>query len=155
MTLSLPWKITGVAVGLIVAWLAWNGVSQYFAARHADEIIQESARAAALDAQQAKARARQRHEELAADLQQRRAALASNYRQVADQAREYQARRAVQLARQRQEALRVEASYLLDENQQCANGIVINRRGSTFTQARGKDGAPIRCQGNKAAEPLR
>ena len=75
--------------------------------------------------------------------------------QVADQAREYQARRVVQLERQQEQDRRVAASYLLDENQQCANGIVIDRRGSTFTQARGRDGGPIRCQGDKALEPLR
>ncbi len=155
MTISLSWKVAGAAIGLIAAGFAWNGVSRYLAVRHADEIIQESARAAAMEAQQAEAQARQRHDELAANLRQRREALASNYRQVADQAREYQARRVVQLGRELEEAQRIEASYLLDKNQQCANGIVINRRGSTFTQARGQDGQAIQCHGNKAAEPLR
>ncbi len=155
MTIALSWKVAGAAIGLIAAGFAWNGVSLYLAARHADEIIQESARAAAIEAQQAEAQAKQRHDQLAANLRQHRAELASNYREVADQGREYQARRVVQLGRQVQEAHRIEASYLLDNNQQCANGIVINRRGSTFTQATGKGGQPIQCHGNKAAERLR
>jgi hypothetical protein len=155
MTIALRWKIAAALAALLLAVLAWNGVSRYLAARHADELIQESARAATLQAEQAKARARQRHDQLARELRQRREELASNYRQVADQAREYQARRAVQLERQQEQDRRVAASYLLDENQQCANGIVIDRRGSTFTQARGRDGGPIRCQGDKALEPLR
>jgi len=136
MTIALRWKIAAAVAALIVAILGFNGVSR-------------------LQAEQARAGARQRHDELARDLRQRREELASNYRQVADQAREYQARRAVQLQRQQQEAQRIAASYQLDANQQCANGIVINRRGSSFTQARGRDGGPIRCQGAKAAEPLR
>ena len=155
MTIALRWKIAAAVAALIVAILGFNGVSRLLAARHADELTQEAERAAALQAEQARAGARQRHDELARDLRQRREELASNYRQVADQAREYQARRAVQLQRQQQEAQRVTASYLLDANQQCANGIVINRRGSSFTQARGRDGGPIRCQGDRAAEPLR
>ncbi|MGB3271153.1 MAG: hypothetical protein WBA65_14485 [Rhodanobacter sp.] len=155
MTIALRWKIAAALAGLVLAVLAWNGVSRYLAARHADELIQESERAAALQAEQAKARARQRHDELARELRQRREELASNYRQVADQAREYQARRAVQLERQQEQERRVAASYLLGENQQCVDGIVIDRRGSTFTQARGRDGGPIRCQGGKALEPLR
>ncbi len=109
MTIPLSWKVAGVAVGLIAIALAWNGVSQYLASRHADEIIQESARAAAIDAQQAQARTQQRHDELAANLRQQRAELASNYRQVADEGREHQARRAIQLAREQQEAQRLAA----------------------------------------------
>ncbi|CAM5550083.1 hypothetical protein [Rhodanobacter lindaniclasticus] len=155
MTIALRWKIATAVAALVVATLAWSGLSRFFAARHADELIQESERAAALQAEQAKISARQRHDELARDLRQRREALASNYREVADQAREYQARRAVQLERQQQEAQRVAASYLLGANQQCANGIVINRSGSTFTQARSRDGGPIHCRGDRASEPLR
>ena len=85
MSISLSWKLVGAAIVPVVAGLAWNGLSRYLAARQADEIIQESARAAAIQAQQAEAQARQRHDELAANLRQRRAELASNYRQVADQ----------------------------------------------------------------------
>ncbi len=153
--MTLSWKIAGVAIGLIAAGFAWNGASRYLASRQADQVIEKSARAAAMEAQQAEAQARQRHDELAAHLRQRRAELASNYRHVAGQAREYQVKQAVQLGRQLQEVQRVEDSYLLDKSQQCADGIVINRRGSTFSQAMGKDGHPIQCQGNKAAEPLR
>lgn len=155
MIIPLPWKVAGAAVVLIVAALVWNGVSQHLASRHADEIIQASARAAAMDAQQAQAQAQQRHDQLAANLRQQRAALASNYRQVAGQGQDYQVRRAVQLGRELQEAQRIEDSYMLDKNQQCANGIVISRRGSSFSQVRGKYGQPIPCEGNKAAEPLR
>lgn len=155
MTIPLPWKVAVAAVGLIVAGLAWNGVSQYRASRHAEEIIQQSARAAAKDALQAQAQARQRHDELAGSLRQQRAELASNYQQITGQAREYQVRRAVRDGQELQELQRVENSYLLDKDQQCANGTVIDRRGSSFSQARGRDGQPIRCQGSKAAVPLR
>lgn len=155
MTIPLSWKVAGAVVVLLAAALAWNGVSQYRASRHADEIIQESARAAAMEAQQAQVRAQQRHDEVAANLRQQRAELASNYRQVAGQGRDYQVRRAVQLGQELQEAHRIETSYLLDKNQQCVDGIVIDRRGSSFSQARGKDGQPIRCQRDRAAEPLR
>lgn len=155
MTIALSWKIGGVAVGLIAAGLAWNGLSRYLAARQANEIIQESARSAVMEAKQAEAQARQRHTELAANLQRRQQELANNYQQMTDQARQYQAAEAVRQAQQRQEALRIEASYLLDRNQQCAGGIVINRQGSSFTKAIGKNGQPISCQGDKATEPLR
>jgi len=155
MATALSWKIGGVAVGLIVAGLAWNGLSRYQATRQANEIIQESARAAAMEAAQAKAQAQQRHLELAANLKHRQEELANNYQQMTDQARQYQAAELVRQARLRQEALQVEASYLLDRTQQCAGGIVINHQGSSFTKAAGKNGQPISCQGNKAAEPLR
>ncbi len=155
MATALSWKIGGVAVGLIVAGLAWNGLSRYQATRQANEIIQESARAAAMEAAQAKAQAQQRHLELAANLKHRQEELANNYQQMTDQARQYQAAEFVRQARLRQEALQVEASYLLDRTQQCAGGIVINHQGSSFTKAVGKNGQPISCQGNKAAEPLR
>ena len=155
MTIPLPWKVAAAAIALTVVALAWSGMSEYFASRHADEIIQASARDAAKDAQQAQLRAQQRHDELAANLRQQRAELASNYRQVAGQGQDYQVKRAVQLGRELQEAQRVEDSYMLDKNQQCANGMVINRRGSSFSQARGNDGQPIPCHGNKAAEALR
>ncbi|MEO8778044.1 MAG: hypothetical protein ABI389_05165 [Rhodanobacter sp.] len=155
MTVPGPWKLAGAAVGLIVAGLAWNGVSQYLASRHADEITEASARAAVKDAQQAQAQAQQRHDELAAHLQQQRAELATSYRQIASQAREYQVRRAVRVGQELQEMQRVEDSYRLDKNQQCTNGIVINRRGSSYSEASGKDGQPIRCRANKANVPLR
>lgn len=155
MPAALPWKVAVVVVGLIVAGLAWNGVSRYLATRQANEIIQESAQAAVMEAQQAKAQAQQRHDDLAANIQHHQDELANNYQQMTDQARQYQAAQAVRHARQRQEALRVEASYLLDRNQHCAGGIVINRQGSSFSKAIGKSGQPISCKGDKAAEPLR
>lgn len=155
MAIPLSWKVGGSAAGLIVALLAWNGVSRYLAARHADEIIQEAARSAEMEAKQAQAQARQRHDQIAANLQQRREDLASNYRQIADEARQYQATVAVREAREREEKLRIAASYYLDGNQKCAAGIVINRQGSSFTKAIGMDGQPIKCQGDKASEPLR
>ena len=155
MSIPLPWKVAAVAVGLIVAGLVWNGVSQHLASRHADEIIQASARAAAISAQRAQVQAQQHHDELAANLRQQRAELASNYQQIAGQAREDQVKRAVQVGEELRDLQRVEDSYVLDKTQQCTNGTVINRRGSSFSQVRGKDGQPIRCRGNKAAEPLR
>jgi nitrogen fixation/metabolism regulation signal transduction histidine kinase len=155
MAMPLSWKIGAGVAGVIVAMLVWNGLSQYLAARHADEIMRDSARAAEQDAQQARARAQQHEAQLAADLKQRREDLSNTYQQVNDQARLYQAERAVRLDRQRQEELRVQATYRLDQNQQCVGGIVINHSGSSFAQVFGKDGAPIPCKGETATEPLR
>ncbi|OOG60184.1 hypothetical protein B0E48_05380 [Rhodanobacter sp. C03] len=155
MAMPLSWKIGAGVAGLIVAVFAWNGLSQYLAARHADELMRDSARAAALDAQQAKAHAEQYHAQLAANLKQQREDLSNTYQQVNEQARQYQAEQAMRLDKQHQEDLRVQASYRLDQNQQCADGIVINRSGSSFTQAVGKDGGPIPCKGDLATEPLR
>lgn len=155
MAIALSWKIGGAAVALIAVGLAWNGLSRYLAAQQANEINQESAHAAAMQAEQARAQAQQRHDELAADLQRQQEELANTYQQTTDQARQYQAELAVREARQRQEALRIAASYLLDRNQQCAGGIVIDRQGSSFTKPVGKNGQPISCQGDKASEPLR
>ncbi|HWX67668.1 MAG TPA: hypothetical protein VNZ27_14715 [Rhodanobacter sp.] len=155
MAMPLSWKIGAGVASLIVAVLAWNGLSQYLAARHADEITRDSARAAEMDAQQAKAHAQQYQAQLAANLKQQREDLSDTYQQVNEQARQYQAEQAVRMDRQRQEELRVQASYRLDRNQQCVGGIVINRSGSSFTQVAGKDGKPIPCKGDTAAEPLR
>lgn len=155
MVMPLSWKIGAGVAGLIVAVLAWNGLSQYLAARHADEVMRDSARSAELDAQQAKAHAQQSRAQLAADLKQQREDLSGTYQQVNDQARQYQAEQAVRLERQRQEELRVQESYRLDRNQQCVGGVVINRSGTSFTQVFGKDGTPIPCKGDLATEPLR
>jgi DNA segregation ATPase FtsK/SpoIIIE-like protein len=155
MAISLSWKIGVGVAGLIVAVLAWNGVSQYLAARQADELMRDAARTAELEAQQAKAHAEQYHAQLAADLKQQREDLSNTYQQVNEQARQYRAEQVLRQDRQRQEELRVQASYRLDRNQQCADGIVINRSGSSFTQVAGKDGAPIPCKGDLATEPLR
>ena len=155
MAMPLSWKIAAAAVALIAAVFAWNGLSQYVAARHADEITRDSARAAALEAQQAKALTQQRQAQLAASLKQQREDLSNAYQEVNEQARQYQAAQAIRLEKQHQEELRVQASYRLDGNQQCVGDIVINRSGSSFTQAVGKDGAPIACKGDLATEPLR
>lgn len=155
MAMPLSWKIGAGVAGLIVAAFAWNGLSQYLAARHADEVTRDSARTAEITAQQAKARAQQSQAQLAADLLQRREELSNTYQQVNEQARQYQAEQAVRLEKQRQEELRVQESYRLDRNQQCVGGVVINRSGTSFAQVFGKDGAPIPCRGDLATEPLR
>ncbi len=155
MAMPLPWKIGAVVAGLIVAGFAWNGLSRYIAARQADEIIRESARSAALEAQQAKAHARQFREKLADELKQQREDMSNLHQEVNEQARQYQAQLRVRMDRQREEELRRQASYRLDRNQQCAGGIVFNRTGSSFKQVIGKDGRPIACQGDTAKEPLR
>jgi len=155
MAMRLSWKIGGVAAALIVGVLVWNGLSRYLAARQADEIIHDSARTAALDAQLAKAHARQYQAQLAATLKQQRVELSNTYQQVTEQARQYQAEQAIRLNRQRQEELRIQASYRLDRNQKCVGGIVINRNGSSFTAVVGKDGKPIPCKGDTATQPLR
>lgn len=155
MAMPLSWKIGAGVAGLIVAAFAWNGLSQYLVARHADEVTRDSARTAEITAQQAKARAQQSQAQLAADLLQRREELSNTYQQVNEQARQYQAEQAVRLEKQRQEELRVQESYRLDRNQQCVGGVVINRSGTSFTQVFGKDGAPIPCRGDLATEPLR
>lgn len=155
MAMPLSWKIGTAAASLLVAVLVWNGLSQYLAARQADEITRDSARAAALEAQQAQAHAQQYQAQLAADLKQQREDLSNTYQQVNEQARQYQAEQAIRLEKQRQEELAAQASYRLDRNQQCVDGTVINRSGSSFTQAVGKDGQPIPCTGDLATEPLR
>jgi len=155
MTMPLSWKVGAAVAGLTVAALAWHGFSRYLAARHADELVRDYARTAALDAQLAKARAEQRSTELAATLQRRRDDLTTTYREVGERAAHYQAEQSRRQALQQQEARRLQASYRLGPNQHCAGGIVINRSASSFTQAVGKSGQPIACQGNTAAEPLR
>lgn len=155
MAMPLSWKIGAVAASLLVGVLVWNGLSQYLAARQADEIIHDSARTAELDAQLARVHARQNRELLAAELKQRREDRSNTYQQVKEDARLYQEEQAIRLNKQRQEALRVQATYRLDRNQQCVGGIVINRSGSSFTQTVGTDGKPIPCKGDTAAQPLR
>jgi septal ring factor EnvC (AmiA/AmiB activator) len=155
MAVPLSWKVGAAVAGLVLAAFAWHGGSLYLAARHADELTRDVARNAELEAQQAKAQAAQRSAELAAALQRRRETLASTYRQVSEEAAQYQVARARREERQRQEALREKASYRLGPDQQCADGIVIDRSGSSFSQALGKNGQPVRCTGDTAAEPLR
>ena len=123
----------------------------YLAARHADELTRDVARNAELEAQEARAQAKQRSAQLAATLQRRREDLANTYRQVGEDAAQYQVEQARRDERQQQEALRVKASYRLGPDQQCADGMVINRSGSSFSQALGMSGQPIRCTGDTAA----
>jgi membrane protein involved in colicin uptake len=155
MAMPLSWKIGAAVAGLIVAVFAWNGLSQYFAARQADEITRDSARTAMLDAQHAEAQAQQHQAQLAAALKQQREDLSNAYQQVDEQGRQYQAEQALRLNQQQQEDLRVQATYRLDASQQCEGGIVISHSGSSFAQVVGKDGQPIPCTGNTATEPLR
>ena len=155
MAVPLSWKVGGALAGLILVALAWHGGSLYLAARHADELTRDVARNAELEAQQARAQAAQRSAELAATLQRRRENLASTYRQISEEAAQYQVELARREERRQQEALRVKASYRLAADQRCADGLVINRRGSSFSQALGRNGQPIRCTGDTAAEPLR
>jgi hypothetical protein len=155
MAIPLLWKVGTAVAGLLAATLLWHGTSRYLAARHADELIRDYARNAELDAQLAKARAEQRSAQLAATLQRQREDLANTHREVGEQAARYQVALRQRQAAQHQEALRVQASYRLGPNQRCADGIVINRSASSFTQAVGKTGQPIRCNGDTATEPLR
>ncbi|WP_426701549.1 hypothetical protein ACPPVV_00610 [Rhodanobacter sp. Col0626] len=155
MAVPLSWKVGGAVVGLVIAAFAWHGCSLYLAARHADELTLDVARNAALEEQQARAEAQQRSARLAATLQRQREDLANTHRQIGEEAAQYQVEQARREERQREEALRVKASYRLGPGQQCADGMVINRSGSSFSLALGKSGQPIRCTGDTAAEPLR
>jgi hypothetical protein len=155
MAVPLSWKVGGAVAGLVIAAFAWHGCSLYLAARHADELTRDVAHNAELAAQQARAQAEQRSAQLAATLQHRREEMANTYRQVSEEAAQYRVEQARREERQRQEALRVKASYRLGPDQQCAGGLVINRSGSSFSQALGKSGQPIQCSGDTAAEPLR
>jgi hypothetical protein len=155
MAVPLSWKVGGAVAAVVAAALAWHGVSLYLAARHADELTMDVARNAELEAQQARAQAQQRSAQLAATLQRQREDLANTYRQVSEDAAQYHAEQLRREERQRQEALRIKASYRLGPDQQCADGVVINRKGSSFTQAIGNTGAPIKCSGDTAEEPLR
>jgi len=155
MAVPLSWKLGGAAAVIVAAAFAWHGLSLYMAGRHADELTRDVARNVELQAQQARAQGQQRSAQLAATLQRQREDLANTYRQVSEEAAKYHAEQLRQEERQRQEALRVNASYRLGADQKCADGIVINRRGSSFTQAIGAKGQPIECSGDTAAEPLR
>jgi high-affinity K+ transport system ATPase subunit B len=155
MAVPLSWKVGGAVAGLVIAAFAWHGCSLYLAARHADELTRDVAHNAELAAQQARAQAEQRSAQLAATLQHRREEMANTYRQVSEEAAQYRVEQARREERQRQEALRVKASYRLGPDQVCAGGRVINGSGSSFSQALGKSGQPIQCSGDTAAEPLR
>lgn len=155
MALPLSWKVGGAVAGLIIAAFAWHGYARHLAALHADELTRDLARHAELEAEQARAQAQLRSAQLAATLQRRREDLANTYRQVGEEAAQYQVEQARREERHRQEELRVKASYRLGPDQQCAGGLVIDRSGSSFSQALGSSGQPIRCSGDTATEPLR
>jgi hypothetical protein len=155
MAVSMSWKIGAVLAGLVVAVVAWNGVSQFLVGRHADEVLRASALAAQEDAQRAKALAEQHQAQLAANLKKQRDELSQTHQQVDEESRQYQAALAARMEKQRQEELRVQSTYRLDRNQRCDAGIVINHGGSGFTTVIGKTGQPITCKGDTAAEPLR
>jgi biopolymer transport protein ExbB/TolQ len=155
MAVPLSWKLGGALAAVIVAAFAWHGLSLYQAARHADELTLDVARNAELEAQLARTKAQQRSAELAATLQRQREDLANTYRQVGEDAAHYHAEQLRREERQRQEALRLRARYQLGPNQQCAGGMVIDRSGSSFSQAIGSTGEPIKCSGDTAEEPLR
>jgi hypothetical protein len=155
MTMPLSWKIGAGVVGAVVLLTAWNLFAEYQAQHRADELIQKAALAAERDAQQAKLQARQYHSKLAESLRQHREDLYNNYQQINDQARQYRAAEAARKEDLRLRALRVEASYMLDANQKCVDGIVVEHHGSAYSQAVGSSGHSIACKGRKAAEPLR
>lgn len=155
MAMPLSWKVGGAIAALLVAALAWHGVSLYLQSRHADELARELARSAQLEARTAEAQAQQRSAQRAATLERTRKERADNYRQINQEAAQYKLELARREEIRRQEQLRIKASYHLGPDQHCAGGLVINRRGSSFTQAIGKNGQPIPCIGDTATEPLR
>lgn len=155
MAMPLSWKIGAGALGLVLLVAGWNGLSERRAQHHADEIIRESARLAAQNEREANHQARQKHTELVESLDRQRERRLNNYQQISDQARQYRIADAARKEKKRQEALTVEASYLLAANQQCLEGVVINRQGSSFSKAIGKSGHDIACTGRKATQSLR
>ena len=155
MAIPLSWKIAGAAAGLIAAAFALHGLSLYREARHADEATAAVARQAALAEQQAREHAQQLSAEMAATLRRQREDMANTHRKVSEAADQYQLELAKREEAQRQEALRIKATYRLGPDQKCAGNIVITQRASSFTQAVDKNGQPIRCSGDIAAEPLR
>ena len=155
MAMPLSWKIGAGALGLVVLVAGGNVFAEYRAQHHADEITRESARLAQQNERQANEQARQKHAELVESLNQQRERRYNNYQQINDQARQYRIAEAARKEKQRQAALKVEASYLLAANQQCLESVVINRQGSSFSKAFGKDGHEIKCTGRKASQPLR
>jgi hypothetical protein len=155
MAMPLSWKIGAGVVAAIVLAGAWRFSAEHYSQYQADQINKDAAHLAEQEAQQAKERARLYHAELEQNLQQRREALDNNYQQINDQARKYQKAESVRLEKERQEKLRLTASYILGPNQQCLGGIVINQKGASFSQATGTAGHKISCEGQKAAEPLR
>lgn len=155
MAIPLTWKLGAGALGLIVLVVGWNGFAEYRDQRQADEINRESHRLAEQNEQLANKQVRQKHAELVESLNRQRERRLDNYQQISDQARQDRIAEAARKEKQRQDALKVQASYLLAANQQCLQGVVINRQGSSFSKAIGKDGHDVECAGRKAKKPLR
>ncbi|GAB2546964.1 hypothetical protein GCM10027065_18190 [Rhodanobacter koreensis] len=154
-TLPLSWKIGAAVAGMIMAGFAWNALSRYQAQRQADEIMQNLARTAAQNAQQAEEQARQFHAQVAASLNQQQEDRYNTNQQVSEQARQYQVEQAMRLKRQQQEAALQQQRFMLGPDQKCVGGVVIAARGSSYSQATDSDGQPIPCTGQTATEPLR
>ncbi len=155
MTIPWSWKIGGGALALVMLGTGWNGYAEHRAQHQADEITRESARLAEQNARLADRQARQKHVELVESLSRQREQRFNNYQQINDQARQDRMAEAARKEKLRQKALKVAASYLLAANQQCLEGAVINRQGSSFSKAIGEDGHDIECTGRKATQPLR
>lgn len=153
--MPLSWKIGAAAATLVVALFAWNGVSRYLADRHADALLRESAAAAELEAQKEKALAQLRQAQLSANIEQQRQAMLQVHEQVGVQSQRYQAEQAALAEKQRQEGIRVKQTYRLGPNQRCAAGLVFDHAGGSFSALVGKDGRPVKCSGEIAAQPLR
>ncbi|OOG47147.1 hypothetical protein B0E50_12785 [Rhodanobacter sp. C01] len=141
--------------GLVVVGFAWNALSRYQAQRQADEIMQDLARTAAQNAQQAQEQARQFHAQVAASLSQQQEDRYNTNQQVSEQARQYRAEQAMRLSRQQQEAALQQKRFVLGPDQKCVSGVVITAHGSSYSQATDSDGQPIPCTGQTATEPLR
>lgn len=155
MAMPLSWKI-GAGVLVLAALLAvGNGWRENRAQHRADEITQQAQRLAEQNQKQAEDHARQKQAALARTLERQRQSRYNNYQQISDQARQDRIAEAAKKEKLRQEALKVQASYLLAANQQCLDGVVINRHGSSFAKAIGKDGHEVECSGRKAKQPLR
>lgn len=155
MAMPLSLKIVMGVLGLAVLVALGSVWTEHRAQHRADEITQEAQRVAEQNQQQAEDRARQKHADLMASLERQRESRYNNYQQISDQARQYRVAEAARKQRQQQEAQRVAASYLLASNQQCLEGVVINRQGSSFAKAVGRDGHDIACNRKKATQPLR
>lgn len=154
-SVPLSWKIAAIVLGLIAGSFAWHGVDQYLAQRKADQIMQNLAQTEAQNAQLAKEHAEQYRAKVAATLNRQQQDLYLINQQVAEQARQFKAEQAVRLRRQQEAAALQQERYKLGSDQKCVGGQVINARGSSFTQATGKNGKPIPCSGQVASEPLR
>ncbi|MEP7184654.1 MAG: hypothetical protein ABI767_02350 [Rhodanobacter sp.] len=155
MAIPWSWKIGGGALALVLLGIGWNGYAEYRAQHQADEITRESEHLAKQNARLANEQARQKHAELVESLSRQRERRFNNYQQISDQARLDRIAEAARKEKQRQKALKVAASYMLAANQQCLEGTVIKRQGSSFSKAIGEDGHDIECVGRKATQPLR